>query len=403
MWRETYLLPGQTHTISLSAPEDNAVIEGLDFAAGFTVLLENCTPQVLGGSTNPPTVDDPGDQNNQEGDSIVLDITANDPDGDSLTFGVDGLPAGLAINAASGQIAGTLAVGSAGLYNVTVTADDGNGGTGSASFTWTVSEPPLPTVPSVVGQALDEAENAIVLAGLTVGTVTTANDSSAPVGSVISQDPGAGASVASGTAVNLVVSAGIINGDFEAGRNVGWSERSSRGYRLVTTGSAHSGSWRAWLAGANREKSRIHQQITIPSEGATLTFWYRIRSYDWCGYDFGYVRIGSTTIKRYYLCSRNNMSGYVQDSIDLSAYAGQDITLSFMATNDYVYASSLYIDDVQLIAGSIQAANAEVAAQYAELEARPEAAPDGESDERITDDVQMSQQNKIYLPLMTTE
>ena len=64
------------------------------------------------------------------------------------------------------------------------------------------------TVPNVVGQAQAAATTAIEGAGLVVGTVTTQCSDTVPAGQVISQDPAGGASVAPGTAVNLVVSAG---------------------------------------------------------------------------------------------------------------------------------------------------------------------------------------------------
>lgn len=48
LWRETWLTPGQTHTISLVAPEDGAMIETHDgWAPTFSVQLSNCTPQVV--------------------------------------------------------------------------------------------------------------------------------------------------------------------------------------------------------------------------------------------------------------------------------------------------------------------------------------------------------------------
>jgi VCBS repeat-containing protein len=73
----------------------------------------------------------------------------SDIEGDTLSFAASGLPAGLSIDPVTGVISGTLpndaSVG--GPYNVTVTADDGNGGTTSANFTLTVSNPP----PYVIG------------------------------------------------------------------------------------------------------------------------------------------------------------------------------------------------------------------------------------------------------------
>jgi hypothetical protein len=46
-WRETWLNPGESHTITLTYPEDGAMIEAEDGSPGFTADLENCTPQPL--------------------------------------------------------------------------------------------------------------------------------------------------------------------------------------------------------------------------------------------------------------------------------------------------------------------------------------------------------------------
>ncbi|MDR0343809.1 MAG: putative Ig domain-containing protein, partial [Nocardiopsaceae bacterium] len=48
-----------------------------------------------------------------------------------------GLPPGAVLNPANGAISGTPAM--AGVYHVTVAAEDGTGSTGSAAFTWTVN------------------------------------------------------------------------------------------------------------------------------------------------------------------------------------------------------------------------------------------------------------------------
>jgi hypothetical protein len=69
------------------------------------------------------------------------------------------------------------------------------------------------SVPNVVNLTQAAATTAITGAGLVVGTVTTASSSIVPSGSVISQTPAAGASVAAGSAVNLVVSSGALLGD----------------------------------------------------------------------------------------------------------------------------------------------------------------------------------------------
>ncbi|MGB5065328.1 MAG: PASTA domain-containing protein [Candidatus Competibacter sp.] len=65
------------------------------------------------------------------------------------------------------------------------------------------------TVPNVTNQPQATAETTLTNAGLTLGTVTQAFDPTVPAGNVISQNPLANATVAPGTAVNLVVSSGI--------------------------------------------------------------------------------------------------------------------------------------------------------------------------------------------------
>ncbi|RMD63819.1 PASTA domain-containing protein [Candidatus Parcubacteria bacterium] len=76
--------------------------------------------------------------------------------------------------------------------------------------------PALVAVPDVVGLSQTDAEVAIIGAGLVVGTVTTAHSDTVPAGHVISQNPAAGTSVASGSAVDLVVSTGPAAGPVPA-------------------------------------------------------------------------------------------------------------------------------------------------------------------------------------------
>ena len=108
------------------------------------------------GTNNPPTVTQPGDKTNIEGDVVSLQIVASDLDGDSLNYFATGLPTGLTINAGTGLIAGTISAGaaSASPYHVTVTVSDGKGGSTPASFTWTVEASgsrPCGSDPTLVG------------------------------------------------------------------------------------------------------------------------------------------------------------------------------------------------------------------------------------------------------------
>jgi len=68
--------------------------------------------------------------------------------------------------------------------------------------------PAVIAVPGVIGLAQASAENAIINAGLSVGSVTNVSSSSVPAGDVISQTPSAGTEVTAGSSVDLVVSSG---------------------------------------------------------------------------------------------------------------------------------------------------------------------------------------------------
>ncbi len=64
-------------------------------------------------------------------------------------------------------------------------------------------------VPSVVGMSEEEASATVAAAGLSIGTVTTENSDEYELGLIMRQDPPAGTRVKKGTAINIVVSAGV--------------------------------------------------------------------------------------------------------------------------------------------------------------------------------------------------
>jgi VCBS repeat-containing protein len=99
---------------------------------------------------NPPvTVGTIANRTNNDGTAIApLNITSffNDPNGDTLTYSVAGLPTGLALNPTTGVISGTInrsasQGGSKGVYTTVITANDGRGGTTSQTFSWQVNNP----------------------------------------------------------------------------------------------------------------------------------------------------------------------------------------------------------------------------------------------------------------------
>ena len=65
-------------------------------------------------------------------------------------------------------------------------------------------------MPNVVNLSQAAATTALTGAGLALGAVSQASSATVPSGSVISQNPAAGTSVAAGSAVSLVVSTGPV-------------------------------------------------------------------------------------------------------------------------------------------------------------------------------------------------
>lgn len=90
----------------------------------------------------PPVVENPGNQENTEGETISLQIQASDDDEDTLTFSAIGLPPGLAIDSDTGLISGILPFNSANTYFVTVQVSDGQA-TDSEEFVWVVNDAPI--------------------------------------------------------------------------------------------------------------------------------------------------------------------------------------------------------------------------------------------------------------------
>src|SRR5579863_4251207 len=121
--------------LCLTDPGNNTAtaldIETCTGAAGQTWTLPS------GSGTNTVTVTTPPNQTTAVGTAASLQVQASDSaSGQTLTYSAAGLPAGLSINSATGLISGTPTT--AGTSNVTVTAKDSTGASGSASFTWTI-------------------------------------------------------------------------------------------------------------------------------------------------------------------------------------------------------------------------------------------------------------------------
>ena len=128
-------------TVSPSAASASVTVSVTDGKAAPVLAIFNWT---ITGANMPPVVVKPPDQANFEGDVVSLQVLANDPDSDPLTYSATGLPAGLGINSTTGLISGKITAGASAFspYKVKVKATDPGLLSDEREFSWTVRETP---------------------------------------------------------------------------------------------------------------------------------------------------------------------------------------------------------------------------------------------------------------------
>jgi len=236
------------------------------------------------------TVTNPGNKTGTVG-SAIASFTLSATGGTTpYTWSATGLPPGVTIGSSTGTVSGTPTT--AGTYNVTATATgSGGSGSGSTSFTFTISG----GGGGCSGQKLG--------------------------------NPG----FETGSAAPWTATAGVIDSS--------------------TSQPARSGSWKAWLDGyGSTHTDTLSQSVSIPAGcGATLSFYLHIDSAETTtsiAYDKLTVKIGSTTLATY--SNLNKASGYTLRSFNVSAFAGQTVTISFTGTEDSSLQTSFVVDDTAL-------------------------------------------------------
>jgi len=143
----------------------------------------------------------------------------------------------------------------------------------------------------------------------------------------------------------------LVNGNFESG-NTGWTVSSTHSFIVIRQSFApnnvpmHGGSWGAWLGGDDNETTSLQQQVSIPASAPYLAFWHWIGSGDACGYDKATLSVNGAVVHQYDLCYLTSTSGWVKKVVNLSAYAGQAVTLRLQTQNDSSANSNLFVDDV---------------------------------------------------------
>ncbi len=146
----------------------------------------------------------------------------------------------------------------------------------------------------------------------------------------------------------------IVNGGFEEGRT-GWSAVSAGGYDMFNQAAPYTGQWGAFLAGYDSADDRLAQDVALPAgQTATLSFWWRVRTdetdHPWDTLDVEVAPAGSASTRLLRVTDADAAAGWQQATFDLSAQAGQTITLAFHAQTDLDRPTDFYLDDISIAA-----------------------------------------------------
>ncbi|NNG25009.1 CehA/McbA family metallohydrolase [Telluria aromaticivorans] len=148
----------------------------------------------------------------------------------------------------------------------------------------------------------------------------------------------------------------LANPGFESGA-VSWSGGSGIINNAAAT-APRTGSWEAKFAGTGATRTdNLYQQVAIPSSAAsaTLSFWLQVGSAETTttsAFDTLKLQVrssGGTVLATPATYSNlNKGTGYVQRTVDLTAYKGQTVQVFFAAAEDSSLQTTFLVDDVAL-------------------------------------------------------
>ncbi|MFF4359030.1 M1 family aminopeptidase [Streptomyces sp. NPDC001604] len=163
--------------------------------------------------------------------------------------------------------------------------------------------------------------------------------------------PAAPATAAPSAAAACTPAQVVTNGGFESGTSP-WTQSSTSVITSRSGQTAHGGTSYAWLDGTGgTHTDTLSQSVTIPSgcSTATLSFWLHIDTTETTSsiaYDKLTAKLGSTTLATYSNLDKN--TGYVKKTLDVSAFAGQTLSLAFTGSEDSSLQTSFVLDDIAL-------------------------------------------------------
>jgi subtilisin family serine protease len=292
-------------------------------------------------------------------DSLVnnatLNVVTNPGNGspNRLLFVVNGTQPGNDFSVAVSPTAGSTAAG--GSVSTTVSTATTSGSPQSVSF----SASGLPA-----GATASFSPASVTSGGSSTLTISTS--ASTPAGTYPVTVTGTGASGSRSATFTLTVTGGgggctspgqkLANPGFESGAT-GWTASAGVIGQWGSQGQPpRTGTWNAWHNGYGvTTTNSLSQAVSLPAgcSSYALSFWLHIDSSETTttiAYDRFQVQVivGSTTTTLGTFSNLNEAAGYQQRSFSLAAFAGQNITLRFLGTEDISLQTSFVVDDTSL-------------------------------------------------------
>lgn len=143
------------------------------------------------------------------------------------------------------------------------------------------------------------------------------------------------------------------NPGFESADVVPWSATSGVVRRSSAAEPAHEGNGLALLDGTSDPRTDVlGQTVTIPSGcRAVLSFWLHVDSAEVGSIAYDALNLRANDRFQFQATNLDSAPGYRRKVVDLSAFAGQQVSLVFTGTEDAGLQTTFTIDDTALTLG----------------------------------------------------